>query len=171
MLNEMPVDPSHMQPSVMMARAYDGSSRQVLGSIEIELAVGPQAFLVTLQVMDIHPSYSMLLGRPWIHAAGAVTSLLHQCLKYIANGVLVTVKAEETISMLKNVADPFIEAEDCTDGNLHAFEVVNAEWVLENTIIRKPRISEATKTTAKKLLKNEIPVQFDAGKGKVGGSV
>jgi len=61
-------------------------------------------FLVTLQVMDIHHSYSMLLGRLWIHAAGAVTSSLHQCLKYIMNGMLVIVKAEETVYMIKNVA-------------------------------------------------------------------
>jgi hypothetical protein len=33
--------------------------------------------LVTLQVMDIHPSYNMLLERPWIHATGAITSSLH----------------------------------------------------------------------------------------------
>ncbi|XP_073261622.1 uncharacterized protein [Populus alba] len=138
MLDEMPIDPSHMQPSVITARAYDGSSRPVVGSIEVELAVGPQVFLVTLQVMDIYPSYSMLLGRPWIHSAGAVTSSLHQCLKYIANGVLVTVKAEETISMVRNVAVPFIEAEDCKDGNLHAFEVVNTEWVPENTVQGRP---------------------------------
>ncbi|XP_034932830.1 uncharacterized protein [Populus alba] len=91
--------PHICNPSVITARAYDGSSRPVVGSIEVELVVGPQVFLVTLQVMDIHPSYSMLLGRPWIHSAGAVTSSLHQCLKYIANGVLVTVKAEETISI------------------------------------------------------------------------
>ena len=167
MLNEMPVDPSHMQPSVIMARAYDGSPRQVLGPIEVELAVGPQVFLVTLQVMDIHPSYSMLLGRPWIHAAGAVTSSLHQCLKYIANGVLVTVKAEEAISMMKNVAVPFIEAEDCVDGNLHAFEVVNTEWVPENTIRRKPGISEATKMAARNLLKHKIPARFGTRKKKV----
>jgi len=76
-LDEMPVDPSHMQPSVMTATAYDGSPRQVIGIIEVELAMGPQVFLVTLQVMDIHPSYSMLLGRPWIHSAGVVTSSLH----------------------------------------------------------------------------------------------
>ena len=69
--------------------------------------------------------------------------------------------------MLKNVAVPFIEAEDCTNRNLYAFEVVNTEWVPKNTIIRKPRISEATKTAAKNLLKHEILVQFDAGKGKV----
>jgi hypothetical protein len=80
-LDEMPVDPSHMQPTVMTTRAYDGLLRQVIGTMEIKLVVGPQAFLVTLQVIDIHPSYSMLLGRPWIHSARAVASSLHQCLK------------------------------------------------------------------------------------------
>jgi hypothetical protein len=167
MLDEMPVDPSHMQPSVMMARAYDGSPRQVIGTIEVELAVGPQVFLVTLQVMDIHPSYSMLLGRPWIHYAGGVTSSLHQCLKYIANGVLITIKAEETISMVRNVAVPFIEAEDCKDGNLHTFEVVNTEWVPENTVVRKPEISEATKMAAKSFLKHKIPFPYDIEKGRL----
>jgi hypothetical protein len=115
----------------MTARAYDGSPRQVIGTIDIELFVGPQMFLVTLQVMDIHPSYSMLLGRPWIHASGAVTSSLHQCLKYIINGTLVKVKAEETLSMIRNVSVPYIEAKDYKDGNLHAFEIVNTEWVPE----------------------------------------
>jgi hypothetical protein len=74
MLKEMPVNESHMKPSTMMARAYDGSPRQIIGTLEVELYIGPQMFLVALQVMDIHPSYSMLMGRPWIHAAGAVTS-------------------------------------------------------------------------------------------------
>jgi hypothetical protein len=29
--------------------------------------------------------------------------------------------------MVRNVVVPFIEAEDCRDGNLHALEVVNTE--------------------------------------------
>jgi hypothetical protein len=29
--------------------------------------------------------------------------------------------------MVRNVVVPFIEVEDCRDGNLHAFEVVNTE--------------------------------------------
>jgi hypothetical protein len=49
-----------------------------------------------------------LLGMPWIHSAIVVASSLHQCLKYIANGVLVTIKAKEIISMVRNVAVPFI---------------------------------------------------------------
>jgi len=94
MLDEILIDPTRMLPSTMTARAYDGSPRQVVRTIEIELFINQQAFLVTLQVMDIHLSYNMLLGRPWIHATSAVTSSLHQCLKYIVNGTLVTVKAE-----------------------------------------------------------------------------
>ena len=72
MLKEMLVDESHMKPSTIMARAYDGSPRPILGNLEVELYVGPQMFLTTFQVMDIHPSYSMLLGRPWIHIARAI---------------------------------------------------------------------------------------------------
>ena len=45
--------------------------------------------------MDIHPSYSCLLGRPWIHNAGDVTSMLHQMLKYPIQGKIITVHGEE----------------------------------------------------------------------------
>jgi hypothetical protein len=48
----------HMLPSSITARAYNGSLRQVVGTIEIELFIGPQAFLVILLVMDIHLSYT-----------------------------------------------------------------------------------------------------------------
>jgi hypothetical protein len=145
----------------MMARAYDGSPRPIIGTLEVELYVGPQMFLVTLQVMDIHPSYSMLLGRPWIHAAGAVASSLHQCLKHIMNGMLVTVKAEETVSMIKNVAVPFIEADDCKNNNIQAFEIVNTDWVPENTVLRRPRISEAARMSTQCFLERGIPFQYN----------
>jgi hypothetical protein len=75
------------------------------------------------------------------------------------NGMLITVKAEETVSMIKNVAIPFIEAEDCKDENIHAFEIVNAEWVHEGAVLRKPRILETAKMAAKCFLKNEAPFQ------------
>jgi hypothetical protein len=160
-LKEMSIDESHMKPSTMMAIAYDDSPRPIIGTLEVELYVGPQIFLVTLQVMDIHPSYSMLLGRPWIHAAGAVTSSLHQCLKYIMNRMLVTIKAEETVSMIKNVAIPFIEVEDCKDYNIYAFEIVNIEWVPENTVLRRPRISEAARMATQCFLERGIPFQYN----------
>ena len=40
-LDKMPVDASHMKPSTMIARAYDGSPRSIMGNIEVELVIGP----------------------------------------------------------------------------------------------------------------------------------
>jgi hypothetical protein len=45
------------------------------------------------------------------------------------NGTLVTVKAKVTLSMIKNVSISYIKAKDCKDGNLHAFKIINTEWV------------------------------------------
>jgi len=100
MLDEMSVDSTHMLSSTMTAKAYDGSLRKMVRTIKIEIFIGLQVFLVTLQVMDIHSSYNTLLGMPWIHAVGTIASSLHQFLKYIVNGTLVTVKAEETLTMV-----------------------------------------------------------------------
>jgi hypothetical protein len=116
---------------------------------------------MALQMMDIHPSYNMLLGRPWIHATGAETSSLHQCLKYIINGTLVKVKAEETFSMTRNVSVRYIKAEDCKDGNFHAFEIVNTKWVPENIVLRRPIISDTTRMIAKCFLKHGLPFWYN----------
>ena len=43
------------------------------------------------------------------------------------NEMLVIVKAEEIISMTKNVSTPFVEAEDNRVKNIHAFEIINVE--------------------------------------------
>ena len=40
-----------------------------------------------------------------------------------------TVKAEETLTVVQNVVVPYIEAERNKNENLHAFKIVNAEWV------------------------------------------
>jgi hypothetical protein len=57
--------------------------------------------------------------------AGVVAFSLHQCLKYIMNGMLVTVKDEETISIIRNIVVPFIE--NYRDENIHAFKIMNVE--------------------------------------------
>jgi len=77
------------------------------------------------------------------------------------NEMLVIVKAEETISMITNVAIPFIEAADCKDGNVHAFEIVNTDWVPENTILRRPKISKAIRMTIRFFLDREIPSPYN----------
>ncbi|XP_050878511.1 uncharacterized protein LOC127082315 [Lathyrus oleraceus] len=72
-----------MRSITLIVRAFDGSRRHLIGEVDLPIYVGPHEFSITFQVMDINPTYSCLLGKPWIHAAGAVTSTLHQRLKYL----------------------------------------------------------------------------------------
>jgi hypothetical protein len=62
--------------------------------------------------MDIHPAYSYLLGRPWIHEAGAVTSTLHQKLKFVKNWKLVIVGGEKALLVSHLSSFSYVEAED-----------------------------------------------------------
>ena len=80
------VDRSYMKHSKTVVRAFDGTRREVTGEIEIEMQIGPCTFNVEFQVMNLSSSYNCLLGRPWIHIAGAVPSTLHQKIKFVIEG-------------------------------------------------------------------------------------
>lgn len=61
--------------------------------------------------MDINPAYSCLLGRPWIHADGAVTSTLHQRLKFLINDKLVIVCGEEDMLVSELSSFRYVETD------------------------------------------------------------
>ena len=63
-LMRLPVDRSYMKHTKTMVRAFDGTRREVIEEIEIEVQIGPCTFNVEFQVMDILSSYNCLLGRP-----------------------------------------------------------------------------------------------------------
>ncbi|KAI5400198.1 hypothetical protein KIW84_065212 [Lathyrus oleraceus] len=74
--------------------------------------------------MDIHPSYSYLLGRPWIHEAGAVTSTLHQKLKFVKNKKLVVVGGEKALLVIHLSSFSYIDAEDEVGTPFQALSIV-----------------------------------------------
>ncbi|XP_050878820.1 uncharacterized protein LOC127082634 [Lathyrus oleraceus] len=86
-----------MRHSGIIVKAFDGSRKTVIGEVDLPIGIGPHVFQITFQVMDIVPAYSCLLGRPWIHEAGAITSTLHQKLKFVKNGQIVTVNGEQAM--------------------------------------------------------------------------
>lgn len=96
-LTKLIIDGLLMKPSALIVRAFDDSLWSIIGEVDLPIKIGSYTFFVTFYVMDIHPAYSCLLGRPWIPAAGVVTSTLHQKLKFIINGKLITIDGEEDI--------------------------------------------------------------------------
>ncbi|RVW24538.1 hypothetical protein CK203_090896 [Vitis vinifera] len=64
--------PFDFGPSMQTVQAYDSTRRKVL---------------------RIPTSFNLLLGRSWIHRAGAIPSSLHQKVKFIHEGQVVTVQS------------------------------------------------------------------------------
>ncbi|XP_050890174.1 uncharacterized protein LOC127095538 [Lathyrus oleraceus] len=61
----------------VIIKVFDGSCKTVIGEVDLPIKIGLSDFQITFQVKDIHLAYSCLLGRSWIHEAGAMTSTLH----------------------------------------------------------------------------------------------
>ena len=103
-LDRLDCDGLVLKPSDIVVRAFDGSKRMVYREVDLTIKVGSQVFNSTFYVMDIRLAYSCSLERPWIYGAGAVTSTLHQKLKYPVKGKIVTISGEEeyTVSHLKS---------------------------------------------------------------------
>ncbi|RVW11730.1 hypothetical protein CK203_110105 [Vitis vinifera] len=89
--------PSDFGPSTQTVRAYDSTKREVMGTLMIDLQIGPATFSTLFQVLRIPTSFNLLLGRPWIHVAGAIPSSLHQKVKFIHDGQVITVRSTRDI--------------------------------------------------------------------------
>ncbi|XP_058784231.1 uncharacterized protein LOC131659002 [Vicia villosa] len=114
-----------LKPSDVIVKAFDGSKSTIYVEVELPIRVGSQNFDVVFYVMNIHPTYSCLLGRPWIHGANDVTSTLHQKLKYPVKGKIVTVHREEEYVVSYVNESTYVEVDgEFIETPCHKFELV-----------------------------------------------
>ncbi|XP_052885310.1 uncharacterized protein LOC108484772 [Gossypium arboreum] len=133
-LNQLPIDSSHMKACHNVVKAFDGTKRKVMGRIDIPLEIGPNTYEVNFLVIDIKSSYNCLWGRPWIYSVGAVPSSLHQKLKLVTNGRLITINAEEDIIVAVTSKAPYVEAnEEAIECSFSSLEIVNATFISEGS--------------------------------------
>jgi len=147
-LTQLAYSGAQLRPSTVSVRAFDGTRRSVMGDIDLPISVGPHEFVVTFQVMDIQASYSCLLGRPWIHEAGAVTSTLHQKLKFVSHEKLITVNGESALlvshlSAFSYIGGNSIEGSSfqglSAEGEVREFETCMASLKDAQKIVRSGR--------------------------------
>ncbi|XP_052489861.1 uncharacterized protein LOC105762890 [Gossypium raimondii] len=140
--SRLPVDSSHMKASQSIVRAFDGTKKRVMGRIKVPLRIGPITYDVDFLVMDIKPSYNCLLGRPWIHSAGAVPSSLHQKVKIVSEGRVITINAEEDIIAIVTGDAPYVEIDDEeVECSFRSLEFVNAMFIAEGSRVPVLKIS------------------------------
>ncbi|EOX99761.1 Uncharacterized protein TCM_008644 [Theobroma cacao] len=149
----------------MIVRAFDGMKREVVWDIEIPIEIGPCTFTTEFQVMDIAPSYNYLLGRPWIHLAGAIPSSLHQKVKFIVDGKIVCVNGEDDLLISKPADTPYVEAvEEVLECSFRSFQFVNTTYVGEGTTPPISRLSKTTKMVVSQIVGKRYRVGVRLGK-------
>ena len=57
-------EPSDFEPYSQTVRAYDSTRKEVLGTLTLDLQIGPVTFSALFQVLRIPISFNLLLGRP-----------------------------------------------------------------------------------------------------------
>ena len=77
----------------LVIRAYDDSTRSMEGRFVALVKTGPIEAVVEFTVLDIPVTYALLLGRPGNHTLGGVPSTVHQKVKFLLDGEVVTIDA------------------------------------------------------------------------------
>ena len=83
----------------MMLKDFGVNASKTRGAINIELIIGSKTLVTTFFVIDGKGSYSLLLGRYWIHANCCVPSTMHQCLIQWHGDDVELVRADESVSI------------------------------------------------------------------------
>ena len=68
-----------------------------MGTLTTHVMIGPVRYSILFQVLRIQPSFNLLLGRPWIHEADAIPFSLHQKLKFIHEGRVITIQSDQDV--------------------------------------------------------------------------
>ena len=58
------------------------------------VTVGEIKSVTKFTVLDIPPTFALLLGRPWFHPMGGIPSTVHQKIKFLLNGKVITIPTE-----------------------------------------------------------------------------
>ena len=115
-------------------RAYDNSRREVLGTVTLELTIGPMIKKkVEFQVLNTASCFNILLGRPWIHDTEAIISSLYQKVWFQHEGAIVTIYGD-TLTMPKPIFGIDSKNEPLT---LNGFEIEKPRFEREKKRLKR----------------------------------
>ncbi|XP_059635407.1 uncharacterized protein LOC132277585 [Cornus florida] len=63
---------------------FDGKRVKLIGTVELFVRAAERELVESFVVVEIHPSYNLLMGRGWIHRVQGVPSTLHQVMRCLS---------------------------------------------------------------------------------------
>ena len=102
--------------------SFEGRMVVLKGLIRLPVQTGMDVVEVDFIVVDIFSSYTAIMGRPWLHTLGAVSSTLHQKVKYPSGGQVLEIVGSQVIAQQCLVAviqhRPKVETSATADNGL-----------------------------------------------------
>ena len=68
------------------------------GQIRLPIQTGLDVVEVDFIVVDVFSPYTAIMGRPWLHSLGAVSSTLHQKVKYPSEGQVLEIVGSQSMA-------------------------------------------------------------------------
>ena len=83
----------------MMLKDFEGVVSPALEALCVDLTIGSKTLPTTFFVINGKGSYSLLLGRDWIHANCCILSTMHQCLIQWINDAVEILSVDSSFSI------------------------------------------------------------------------
>ena len=78
--------------------SFEGKVIIPKGQIRLPVQTGSETVEVDFIVEDAYSPYSSIVARPWLHTLGAVSSTLHQKIKYPSGGKIEEILGDQTMA-------------------------------------------------------------------------
>nr|AAT01354.1 hypothetical protein [Oryza sativa Japonica Group] len=103
----------------MVLMDFGGNPSETKGVLNVELTVSNKTIPTTFFVIDGKGSYSLLLGRDWIHANYCIPSTMHQCLIQWQDDKIEIVPADRSVNVASaDLALWEMDGLDCLSGKV-----------------------------------------------------
>ena len=78
--------------------SFEGKVISPKGQIRLPVQIGSEIVEVDFIVVDAYSPYTTIVARPWFHTLGAVSSTLHQKIKYPSEGQIEEILGDQTMT-------------------------------------------------------------------------
>ncbi|XP_059627611.1 uncharacterized protein LOC132270448 [Cornus florida] len=79
--DQLEIEPEKLKPIGNPLLGFDGKRVEPIGMVELTVQAVERVLTESFVVVEIHPSYNLLMGRGWIHRVQGVPSTLHQVMR------------------------------------------------------------------------------------------
>ena len=78
--------------------SFEGKMVVPRGQIRLPVQTGSDVVEVDFIVVDAFSPYTAIMGRPWLHSLGAVSSTLHQKVKYPSESQVLEIVGSQSMA-------------------------------------------------------------------------